>query len=432
MTPRVGMLKTGQRVLLEIEKPAAGGRMIARADGQIVLVAGAIPGERAHVVIERVGRGVAYGQTTALDVVSADRREWPGDPLCGGCLYAQIGYHRQLQLKSEVIVDALARIGRIQWRAPIVVVPSPEAGYRMRARVHGRRGRLGWFREGSHELCSVRGTRQLSESAADILDRLEIGLRTIGLTDDLEIELSENVAATERTIHLEVARTIEPSRLLPLADGVGLTGLTVADPMSSGVAHAVHVAGSPRVHDRISVGGREVSLGRHVLAFFQGNRFLLSGLVANVVEAIAPEGDVIDLYAGAGLFALSAAVVKGARVVAVEGDLVSAADLSLNAASCGGAVEAVHQSVEQFTATSKSAPGTIVLDPPRTGLSKEAHAGIVSFGAARLVYVSCDVATFARDAHGFVEAGYELTDIAAFDLFPNTAHVETVGRFERR
>ncbi len=426
------MLRTGQRLLLEIEKPAAGGRMIARADGQVVLVAGAIPGERVHVVIERVGRGVAYGQTTALDVASPDRREWPGDPLCGGCLYAQISYDRQLQLKSQVIVDALTRIGRISWSAPIVVAPSPEHGYRMRARLHGRRGRLGWFREGSHQLCRVRGTRQLGESAVDLLDRLEDGLAAIGLTDDLEIELSENVAATERTIHVEVTRTIEPSRLLPLTDGAGLTGLTVAEPMSSGVAHAAIVAGNPRVHDRLAIGGHEVALGRHVLAFFQGNRFLLSGLVSHVVAAIAPGGDVIDLYAGAGLFALSAAVVTGARVVAVEGDLVSAADLSLNAAQCRAAVHAVHQSVEQFTAMPRSTPDTVVLDPPRTGLSKEAHAGIVALGAGRLVYVSCDVATFARDARGFIEAGYGLADVAAFDLFPNTPHVETVATFERR
>lgn len=425
------MLTPGQQLSLQIEKPAVGGRMIARADGQVVLVSGAIPGELATVRIERVGKGVAYGEAVAILEASPDRRQTAADPACGGCLYAAVAYPRQLTLKAQVVADALTRIGRIPWSAPIAVVPSPERGYRMRARVHYRDRRLGWFREGSHDLCDIRTTAQLLSESSDALDRLARGLEALDMAQDLEIELSENAAGSERVVHLEGTRALEPSALLLLAKDAALTGFTVAAPLVGGPSHAQVVSGDPRVRDVLSLGAHRVSLARHVLAFFQGNRFLLAALAAHVVEAVGQGEQVVDLYAGAGLFALSAAAVKGARVIAVEGDLVSSADLLLNAEALGGAVEAVHQSVETFTARTRPKPGTVILDPPRTGMSKEALRGVIALGAAQIVYVSCDVATFARDARGLVDAGYALTRLDAFDLFPNTPHVETVAAFTR-
>src|SRR5688572_27682782 len=93
----------GQMLPVVIEKPAAGGRMIARVDGQVVLVAGAIPGERLTARVERVGKGVVYAQAISIEEASADRRDPFADPLCGGCLYAHIAYPRQLEIKAQVI-----------------------------------------------------------------------------------------------------------------------------------------------------------------------------------------------------------------------------------------------------------------------------------------------------------------------------------------
>src|SRR4051812_5489616 len=107
------MLTAGQTLSVTIEKPAAGGRMIARVNGQVVLVLGAIPGERASIRIDRVSRGVAYADTVSIEAPSSDRRQPHADPLCGGCLYAHIAYERQLQIKSLVIADAFGRIGRL-------------------------------------------------------------------------------------------------------------------------------------------------------------------------------------------------------------------------------------------------------------------------------------------------------------------------------
>ena len=425
------MLSVGQTLPLDIEKPAAGGRMIARANGHVVLVAGAIPGERAMVRIERVAKGVAYGQAISIESPSADRRTTTGDPLCGGCLYAEIAYPRQLAIKAQVIADAFGRIGRIPWVPPIVVAPSPEDGYRMRARLHLRGGRLGFFREGSHELCDIRKTRQLLASSCDVLDEIEARLQTLDVRGGAEIELSENVRGSERTVHVEGAQPIDPASLLGLADIDGVTGVTVGVFPSSAVEHASVVSGNPRVHDVLQIDDVAVAIDRHVMAFFQGNRFLLEPLAAHVVAAMPHGATVVDLYAGTGLFSLAAARVRGATVTAVEGDLVSAADLALNAAAAGGRVEARHESVEVFTARRQPSPNTLIVDPPRTGMSRAALDGALALRAERLVYVSCDVATLARDARRVLDGGYALERIDAFDLFPSTPHVETVAIFVR-
>src|SRR5262245_63617196 len=99
----------GQRVRLTIEKPAAGGRMIARLDGQVVLVSDAIPGEVVTARFERVAKGVAYAATDTVEVASPDRRQSLMDPLCGGCLFAHIAYARQLELKALIVADAFHR-----------------------------------------------------------------------------------------------------------------------------------------------------------------------------------------------------------------------------------------------------------------------------------------------------------------------------------
>jgi tRNA/tmRNA/rRNA uracil-C5-methylase (TrmA/RlmC/RlmD family) len=150
-----------------------------------------------------------------------------------------------------------------------------------------------------------------------------------------------------------------------------------------------------------------------------------------VVGFIDAGDDVVDLYAGAGLFSLSAAVARGAHVTAVEGDRFGAGDLFANASAAAGAVHAVHASVETFVERRHPAPAVVVVDPPRTGMSKEAMAGVVRLQGRTVIYVSCDVATLARDARRLIDAGYQIASVDAFDLFPNTPHVETVVRLEK-
>jgi 23S rRNA (uracil1939-C5)-methyltransferase len=414
------VVTSGQILSLTIEKPAAGGRMIARANGQIVLVGGAIPGESVRARIDRVAKGVAYAETLEVESPSPDRRDSHADPLCGGCLYGHIAYRRQLDIKSQVIGDAFQRIGRLPLRAPVPVAPSPEDGYRMRARLHVRGDRIGFFREGTHEVCDARRTRQLLPATCDVVERLGTTLRSLAIDAVREVELSENLDASDRVIFLDAASAIDPRAVERLAALGGISGVVTAF-ASQGTAH---------VTDRLIVRDASVSLTRHVLAFFQGNRHLLAGLVTHVVDQVPVTGDVLDLYAGAGVFAVSAALARGVRVTAVEGDRVAATDLVANASASGGEIVAVHQAVEDFVRRAQPVP-TAIVDPPRTGLSRDALAGVVRLKAARLIYVSCDVATLARDARHLVDAGYTIDRIDAFDLFPNTPHVETVVVFDR-
>jgi 23S rRNA (uracil1939-C5)-methyltransferase len=400
-----------QTVHLIVEKPAAGGRMIGRVDGQVVLVGGAVPGERVTARVERVSKSVAFAETIAVDEPSPDRRTAFPDPLCGGCLYSHIAYERQREIKSRVIADAFARIGRIVLPSPVTVAASPEEGYRMRARLHVRGGRIGFFREGSHDLCDARATRQLLPATCDTLDRVMAVVRSLGRDTIRGIELSENLDATERVIHPD---TSEPLDLRALEAMTAVEGLT---------------AGS-HVTDTIAVGQRSFRLRRSVHSFFQGNRFLLGDLVAHVVAHVSSATVVADLYAGVGLFAVAAAA-HGASVVAVEGDRSAAEDLMANAAAAGGAIDARRGDVESIARHTTARFDTVIVDPPRTGMSNEALEAVMRLAAPRLVYVSCDVATLARDARKIVDQGYAIDRADAFDLFPNTPHVETVVVFSR-
>src|SRR5262245_56909251 len=138
------MLTSGQVVELEIERPVAGGRILARHEGQVVLVAGTIPGERVRARVERVAKSVAHAEAVEVVTASPDRRP-AADWRCGGRDYAHVSYARQCALKSEIIADAFRRVGRLPLASPPEVTPSPEHGYRLRARLHASAGQLGFF-----------------------------------------------------------------------------------------------------------------------------------------------------------------------------------------------------------------------------------------------------------------------------------------------
>ena len=419
-------MNRGDRIRLTIERPAAGGRMIARHEGAIVLVAGAIPGEVVEAEIEKVQRGTGWAIARDILQRSPDRVDGTPDGACGGSVLAHIGYERQRSLKSEIIVDAFRRLGRITLDQPIAVAGSPVDGYRMRARLHMRAGRIGFFREGTHSLCAPAPTRQLRADTIDALAALERSLSALDRPTVSEIELSENLDASDRALHLELVADQDPSRLGTLTRVDGITGVTCAPPDHP---RTMTLWGSPFVTDR--VGGARLT--RHARSFFQGNRYLLAPLVDHVIGLLEPDSTqkigVLDLYAGVGLFSVSAAAAGRGPVIAVEGDRGSAGDLRRNAE--GHDITVGVEAVETFLQGAPSGVSTVIVDPPRTGMTKAAAAGVIGLKAARLVYVSCDVATLARDARLLVDAGYRLVSAQAFDLFPNTAHVETVIAFDR-
>jgi 23S rRNA (uracil1939-C5)-methyltransferase len=392
---------------LRIEHPVAGGRMLARHEGQVVFVSGAIPGERVRVRVERRVKNTLFATTVEVLDASADRREPVCDAACGGLAFAHVQYARQLALKSAIVADAFHRIARIALPEPAVSA-SPETGYRLRARLHVRNGRPGFFREGTHDWCDAGPTGQLSpECLAAATDTV----RELGPAAMLceAVIVSENVAASERALLLE-----------PVPDG-RLPARAGARTEVSDTAAALFGADPP-----IDAG---VTWTRHVRSFFQGNRFLTGDLVRYVL-AQAPGDRCLDLYAGVGLFAVALAA-RGSRVLAVEGDEFSARDLAVNAEPWGDRLRTIHAAIEEASAGDRlgGAPDVVVLDPPRTGLSPRALQRVVDCRAPRIVYVSCDPPTLARDAAALAKHGFAVESAQAFDLFPNTPHVEAVVSF---
>jgi 23S rRNA (uracil1939-C5)-methyltransferase len=438
-------MEIGTEIVVDIEKPAVGGPMLARHQGQVVLVWGGIPGERVRARVERAAKNILHAETTEVLVASPDRRDAGPDWRCGGNAFAHIVYERQCGLKAEIICDALARIGRLPSLPHPEVLGSPERGYRMRARLRVQDGRLGFFREGSHQLCDAAVTGQLLPGTTEWIaaaERLLARERLAGLNG---VELSENIPGDERACHLDLDAGVDASSFAALA--AGLTGLSAACSDRPGVQL---LAGVPAVSDVLHVNPDDprsaLRLRRDVRAFFQANRYLLEPLVRRVV-ALAVPGRVIDLYAGVGLFGLSLAAAGAEHVTLVEGDPVSGASLEANAEPFRGRVRVVRDSVESFLrsyqgrvprGTSNESPGgpagnlTFIVDPPRTGMSKAALAGVLRAAPHRIVYVSCDVATFARDTRTILEAAYALDGLTGIDLFPNTAHVEVVAAFDHR
>jgi 23S rRNA (uracil1939-C5)-methyltransferase len=281
----------------------------------------------------------------------------------------------------------------------------------MRARLHARNGRFGFYREATHELCDPAPTGQLLPATIEWLRHVEQRVPPADADRVRGLEISEDIAGSQRAASLDIHEDADAGWF-------------------------AEFAGPGEVVDRLAIGaGEPLVLQRSARSFFQGNRFLLEPMARHVI-ALAPDGPVVDLYAGVGLFGLALAARGAEMVTLVEGDQASGEDLLANARPYLERAQVMRVSVETYLAAAAEPPGpasqaTVIVDPPRTGLSKEALAGVLRHRPTRIVYVSCDVATLARDTRGLLDAGYEIGSLTGFDLFPNTAHVETVVEFNR-
>lgn len=414
---------------LTIERAVAGGRMLARHEGQIVFVQGAIPGERVRARIERRQKQVLFANTIEVLEASADRRSPHCDLACGGSAYAHIQYDRQRRLKGEIIADAFARIAKRPLDQAVDIAASPESGYRMRARVHVDQGRWGFYREGTHVMCDAAATQQLRLDTSAAIDAF-CAAQSALMPRLAAITVCENVDATTRLLQLEGREGA--ARLSVIDDGVGdgVHGVTSIDgAVLWGASWVEDTARS--IWPDVAPIDAHVTWRRRPAAFFQGNRYLLGALVSEVLRASTGARRVIDLYAGGGLFSVALAA-RGAQVVSVEMDGASTRDLADNAKPFGEAIVPLVSPVEAIlTQRPPFTPDIVVMDPPRVGATAEALTGLITWNAPRIVYVSCDPPTLARDCGKLFAAGYRLTSLQGFDLFPNTPHVETVAVLER-
>ena len=393
---------------MRIEKLVYGGAGLARHEGQVVLVPFVLPGERVRVEIERERAGVLEGRLVEVVEAAAERLE-PRCPYfrrCGGCAYQHAKYDFQLEQKRVILEEVFRRVGKLT--APAVeMVSGPEWEYRNRAQFHLERGRIGYFGHGSHRLCAIEQCPILSPKLNAALGALAGMLREPRFPRFVE---SLEVFTDEAEVQLNVLSTERP----------------VARRFFDWCGERIPGLGGGALEYRVGADSFRVSGG----SFFQVNRFLIEALVGHALAGADGE-TAVDLYAGVGLFTLALAR-RFRRVTAVEPGGSAVRDLELNAARAGLAVAVRQASAELYLLGLAERPDFVLADPPRTGLGKRVVAELLRLKPPRLVIVSCDPATLARDLAGLTGGGYRTERLTLVDLFPQTAHVETVTALTRQ
>jgi len=427
-------------LLIQIEKLVHGGRGLAHQESLALFVEGVLPGEQVRVQPGRIKKG--YGEAQLLEVVqpSPDRVAAPCPVYgrCGGCRLQHASAAAQLEIKRDILAETLARLGGL---AEIHVPPlaaSPEVyGYRSRARLAvavPSRGApsLAYFEEGSHRpvpiaQCPLLAPR-LNEAVSHLNQMLAGSQAAASQLQEIRLGLS---VTTGEVVFQYMAEQCQRPQAEAWFERVR-AGF-------AGVKGQVMIAGRGPQQRRWMEG--ETTLTEQVgplrlrcsdRSFVQAN-WKLNETLAETVTAWAMEAKtdaplrVLELYAGIGNFGLAIAR-EGALVTFVEGNASALADARYNArVNHIGRCRFRSESAEAFLAG--AAPGEydlVLMDPPRTGLSKEALAGLVHLKAGRILYLSCDPPTLARDLRAMQEAGYRVTRLQGYDMFPQTMHIETL------
>ena len=371
-------METEHGALIELTLTAIspGGEAIGRHAGMVIFIPFGLPGETVQVEIVEQRRSFCRGRIVTLITPAPERRapRCQHFGVCGGCTWQHIDYPAQLRFKRQIVHEQLVRIGKLAEPPVQPCIASPAAyAYRNHARLaRSQQGAVGYRVAQSHTISAVHECPVLEPSLQEQLH---------GLT--------------------------------PSPAGRGDVELRA--PMAP-----------------IRVGGYDYTVSGD--SFFQVNTAVAELLLVEVLAKLAARRDqrVLDLYSGVGLFTLPIAA-SGAQVCAVESSKAACADARRNLAQFANA-QVIESTVEQALtqrAIARQRWDAIVLDPPRAGVERTALLRIAALSAPRIVYVSCDPATLARDAQLLCSQGYALRNAQPFDMFPQTAHVETVAVFEQ-
>lgn len=421
--------------VLTITALASDGDGIARtADGGVVFVEGAVPGDRVVLGDVTRRRKVLRGRIARLVEASPDRVEPSCRHFgaCGGCVWQHVRYATQLEAKQRILRGALERIGGLRFEGEIEIVASPDPlHYRARARVVEADGGVGYRRRGSNEALRVEVCPVLVPAAQAALSTLgrEVAAEQAGAAKAARGAVHER----EREWTITAGRT-GPARVFPNARPAHAGALEVPSEVSRQTTQALTL-------EVLGVGLRVGGPG-----FVQGNALLWERFAEAVRDRCLAVEDAgsggsgrsprrfVELYAGIGFLTLPIARA-GLVGVAVESDRQAAADLAFNLERAGlaASVRAIAARVESEHALAGWLVDADVLlvDPPRVGLEARVGEAIAKHGPKAVVYVSCDPATLARDLARLTASGYRLASVVAFDLFPQTPHVEAIVRLER-
>jgi tRNA/tmRNA/rRNA uracil-C5-methylase (TrmA/RlmC/RlmD family) len=411
---------SGTMALIELQTGAiaAGGGCVARADdGRVVFVRHALPGERVMATITAETSSFLRADAVEILDASPDRVEPPcryaGPGRCGGCDWQHVDLAAQRRLKASLIAEQLRRLAATDLDLTVEEVPGAPEGLAWRTNVRfavDRTGQLGLRRHRSHDI--------------EPIDRCLIATTEV---ESLELEQLRWPGATE----VDVRASANGERVVSVTSGrQRLRGLPRVE---AGLVVDGRTRRQPNfVHFKVRHRSFRVTAG----SFWQVHPGAAPLLAAVVLDRLEPKvGDqVLDLYAGVGLFAalIGDAVGPTGSVLAVERDRRACADAMRNVAGLDH-VEIRKASVSpSLVADHLGRPDLIVLDPAREGAGRPVMAAIASLRPLprRVAYVSCDPASFSRDLRVMLDAGWTMPSLRAFDLFPMTEHVELLGILE--
>jgi 23S rRNA (uracil1939-C5)-methyltransferase len=404
---------------LTLTAMAHGGSALGRHEGRVVFVPYAIPGERVRAEIVETRARWARGRLLETLDPSPHRVEPPcpyfGPGKCGGCHLQHIAYEAQTEFKRQVVIDQLARVGGLRHAKVQECINAAEPwGYRNHTQFSlTPDGQLGFLVADSHEVIAVKECLVLDPLLDDLWAALDmewpqlhrLGLRCGSGTGDLMA-----IFELDHYEDFDIEVDFPVSCVLLLADG-----------------EAVVLMGQAYLMEYVAGRDYRISAG----SFFQVNTAGAEALVELVRDLLAPtsQDTLLDLYCGVGLFGLALAEQVG-TVIGVEFDPRAAEDFRYNAQGLGH-VELIEGKVEETLASRNRSLDLVVLDPPRSGTGKEVIDEIARLAPRRVVYVSCDPATLARDARELSACGYALQEVQPLDLFPQTHHIESVSLFTR-
>lgn len=372
-------------MVVNIEGLVSGGRGIAHRNGKTIFVTNALPGESVDIIVDKERKGFAEAHVLSYDATSSDRvvPSCPYFGICGGCDFLYVTEKRSAELKEEIVKDNLKRIAKLD-HLPEFLPPAYSTfnGYRSRCRVHVdlRNKRQGFLSQGSNELVDIPSCPALADKLNGIIS--ERGGELFRIARSLMFENKVN----KTTGFVEV----------PLFSGDRV--------VSTG-------------QDAVSVTVNDIQYKVSANVFFQSNLKVLPKLFEFVVANTVGE-NIMDLYSGVGTFS---ALFEGSgrNVYAVERQKECLALSSINAP---GAISYTSD-VASWARKSKVAVDTVIVDPPRVGLEAGVADMISSWNPKRIIYISCNSVTAARDIPLF--SGYMLTKAQIFDFYPGSGHEES-------